>query len=101
MARVVGNVDLNEDRFITEYRKQFIKNWPDFLKRNPESFITLLAKKKWAEYIKKVHGPKSRASSQCLDPAKTGLKTFDGSVNEISYDFKKTFVNPSFNEKLE
>jgi len=42
---VVGNVDINEDRFITEYTKTFLNRWPDFKHKNQEGYIHAQAKK--------------------------------------------------------
>lgn len=33
-CKVVGNIDINEDRFITEYKNNFLSKWLEFKDKN-------------------------------------------------------------------
>lgn len=43
--KLIGGVDLNPERFETEYRKVFLKQWKEFVDKNQPYYQTALARK--------------------------------------------------------
>ncbi len=54
--KLIGGVDLNPERFDSEYQKRYIKNWKDFEEKNQPYYQTALANKQHDLYMEMVHG---------------------------------------------
>ena len=38
-TKVVGNVDLNGRRFVSEYQNTYLNNWLDGMKKNQDNYL--------------------------------------------------------------
>ena len=60
--RIIGGIDLNADKFISEYQKKFVdRGYPENLQKNSPFYLTALAARKYQKYIELVHGDSAQA----------------------------------------
>jgi hypothetical protein len=53
--KIIGGVDLNEEKFISEYRKKFINRYPEYVRGNEPFYLTALAHRQYKKYLEIVH----------------------------------------------
>jgi hypothetical protein len=58
--KIIGGVDLNPDKHITEYNKRYMDRSPENKLKNPQIYLNALAARKYQRYINMVHGSDSR-----------------------------------------
>jgi len=58
--KIIGGVDLNPDKHITEYNKRYMDRSPENKLKNPPIYLNALAARKYQRYINMVHGSDSR-----------------------------------------
>ena len=54
--KIIGGVDLNPDKHITEYNKRYQDRSPENMLRNPQIYLNALAARKYHRYMHMVHG---------------------------------------------
>jgi hypothetical protein len=57
--KIIGGVDLNPDKHVTEYNKRYLDRSPENQQKNPSVYLNALARRKYQKYIQMVHGPNS------------------------------------------
>jgi hypothetical protein len=43
--KLIGGVDLNEEKFLSEYKKRFLNKYPDYQQKNQPYYLNALASK--------------------------------------------------------
>jgi N-dimethylarginine dimethylaminohydrolase len=59
----VGGVDMNEERFVPEYKKKYYMRWEEYKQNNQPYYQHALANKQHQKYMELVHGKKVKAKS--------------------------------------
>jgi hypothetical protein len=54
--KIIGGVDLNPDKHITEYNKRYLDRSPENKLKNPQIYLNALAARKYHRYMNMVHG---------------------------------------------
>ncbi len=61
---MIGGIDLNEQRFESEYSKHYLDKWTDFQEKNKPYYLNALANKQHDKYNEMVHGVKAQEENR-------------------------------------
>lgn len=54
--KLIGGIDLNPEKHLTEYSKRYQDRSPENAQKNPQYYLTALAARKYHKYMQMVHG---------------------------------------------
>jgi hypothetical protein len=57
--RIIGGVDLNKEKFVTEYKKRYLDRYPDYVRKNEPYYLMAQAARQFEKYMTIVHGPEA------------------------------------------
>lgn len=81
--RVIGGVDLNAEKFLTEYKKRYYDRYIDYKRKNEPYFLTALAARQYNKYMEIVHGPEAALEAMTRNKRNRSMQVMSEAVKEL------------------
>ncbi len=90
--KLIGGVDLNEEKFLSEYKKRFLNKYPDYQQKNQPYYLNALASKQYKTYMDMVHGSeKKRVGSRNQTVGRLGERSLSKVNTQNAITQNKSF----------
>ena len=72
--KIIGGIDLNADKFTSEYRKRYFDRYEENKVQNAPYYLTALAARRYNRYAELLHGDKPVTTKPIDDPPEIKLQ---------------------------